>query len=203
LNFFFGLSTSKPLSCTYPNLEPKSTWRFHVTLNRHGASGRNCTVLDQKMSWLSTLFDAITILLCALKSVTILAKFYVDLYKCGASSHYGSVDSVASIQGLSWISLWVFLPLEVVSSIPQTIFNIPLINLIQMTHINSTDSDDSDDELSERMAPKYHLHTHAPAAHIIYHLGKDALIGKNQLENQNLSLTWQHLIGMQYSSPRV
>ena len=38
----------------------------------------------------------------------------LDLYKRGANSRYGSVDGLQSVQALSWISLRVFLPLQIV-----------------------------------------------------------------------------------------
>ena len=45
-------------------------------------------------------------------------RFYVgqvlDLYKRGSSSRHGSVDNLSSVQGLSWVSLRVFLPLAMV-----------------------------------------------------------------------------------------
>ena len=49
----------------------------------------------------------------------------------------------------------------------------------------------NDDDYSEKTTPdftcsigndKYHLHTPAPAAHIIYHLGKSTLTGKGVAE---------------------
>ena len=61
--------------------------------------------------------------------------------------------------------------------------------------------DDDDDEPSERAAPdftcslthhKYHLHTHAPTAHIIYHLGKDALKGDGHTRKSLTDLAASH-----------
>ncbi|KAF8161385.1 hypothetical protein B0H34DRAFT_796185 [Crassisporium funariophilum] len=97
-------------------------------------------------------------------------RFYIgqvlDIYKRGANSRHGSVDNVLSVQGLSWISLRVFLPLEL--------------------SVGANLCDDYDDnEIGEAVpeftccigSHKYHLHTHAPADHIVYHLGKNALTG--------------------------
>jgi hypothetical protein len=39
----------------------------------------------------------------------------LDLYKKGNNSRYGSVESAEKVSALSWLSLRVFLPLEVVS----------------------------------------------------------------------------------------
>ncbi|KAF8162010.1 hypothetical protein BJ912DRAFT_935670 [Pholiota molesta] len=94
--------------------------------------------------------------------------FYIgqvlDIYKRGANSRHGSVDNVLTVQGLSWISLRVFLPLEL--SVAANLCD-----------------DDDDNETGEAVpeftccvgSHKYHLHTHAPADHIVYHLGKNAL----------------------------
>src|ERR1700678_1348980 len=44
--------------------------------------------------------------------------FYIgqvlDLYKHGANSHYGSIELASPAQGLSWLSLHVYLPLQFV-----------------------------------------------------------------------------------------
>lgn len=49
-----------------------------------------------------------------------LSRYYVgevlDIYKKGESSRYGSIPSSATLDGLSWLSLRVYLPLGVVSA---------------------------------------------------------------------------------------
>jgi hypothetical protein len=58
-------------------------------------------------------------------------RFYIgqvlDLYKRGANSRYGSVELASSAQGLSWLSLRVYLPLQLVcaSNFRRFIFDIP------------------------------------------------------------------------------
>ena len=75
------------------------------------------------------------------------------------------------------------------------------MQLLQTTAATSNDTDNEDDELSEKTAPdftcsltnhKYHLHTHAPAAHIIYHLGKDALKGDSATRKSLSDLAASH-----------
>ena len=57
-------------------------------------------------------------------------RFYIgqvlDLYKRGANSRYGSVESASTAQGLFWLSLRVYLPLQLVrtSHFPLYISNI-------------------------------------------------------------------------------
>ena len=62
-------------------------------------------------------------------------------------------------------------------------------------------NDDEDDELSERTAPdftcslthhKYHFHTHAPAACIVYYLGKYALKGNGPTQKSLTDLAASH-----------
>ena len=38
----------------------------------------------------------------------------LDLYKRGSNSRHGSVNNLSTVQGLSWVSLRVFLPLAIV-----------------------------------------------------------------------------------------
>lgn len=109
-------------------------------------------------------------------------RFYIDqvldLYKRGANSRYGSVELASSAQGLSWLSLRVYLPLQL-----------------------TLESDDDDDADADENPPdftctlrnnKYHLHTHAPADHLIYHLGRNALLGDNQLRKSLAPLAASH-----------
>jgi hypothetical protein len=49
---------------------------------------------------------------------------------CGANSHYGSIGLASTVQGLSWLSLGVYLPLQLVhtSHFLVFIFNIPFLD---------------------------------------------------------------------------
>ena len=67
--------------------------------------------------------------------------------------------------------------------------------------IQEADDDDDDDDEAEKTTPdftcsvgnhKYHLHTHAPAAHIIYHLGKNALTGDHPTKKSPTDLAASH-----------
>jgi len=58
-------------------------------------------------------------------------RFYIgqvlNLYKCGANSCYGSVELASTAQGLSWLSLRVYLPLQLVRTSHFSVYisNIP------------------------------------------------------------------------------
>ncbi|KAJ7816595.1 hypothetical protein B0H14DRAFT_3743669 [Mycena olivaceomarginata] len=88
-------------------------------------------------------------------------RFYIgeilDIYKKGANSRYGSIQSTASISGVAYISLRVYLPLT-----------------------STGDDSDDEDETGDTVAPMFschhrgshiRLHTHARADHLVFNLG--------------------------------
>ncbi|KAE9383937.1 hypothetical protein BT96DRAFT_739387, partial [Gymnopus androsaceus JB14] len=84
----------------------------------------------------------------------------LDIYKKGQNSRHGSVHEATELSGLSYLSLRVFLPLR-------------------LPAMKNSDSDSgSDDEdasypqfLCQLAGCKFHLHTHALVANMLYHLG--------------------------------
>ncbi|KAG6899051.1 hypothetical protein C0993_001350 [Termitomyces sp. T159_Od127] len=93
----------------------------------------------------------------------------LDMYKKGESSRYGSVDSSTMLNGLSWLSLHVYLPLTV-----------------NMGSTNSDEESDADTTGPEFTCAinrkKFHLHTHAPVDNVIFNLGLHALVGDDILQ---------------------
>ncbi|KAH7902917.1 hypothetical protein BJ138DRAFT_1021366 [Hygrophoropsis aurantiaca] len=94
-------------------------------------------------------------------------RFYIgqvlDIYKKGAASRYGSIDCCTNASTLAFLSLRVFL-------------------LVSPSHCVFSDSEsDSEDtivpQMFSQMYRQHELHTHAQAKHILYHLGKNALVG--------------------------
>jgi len=116
-------------------------------------------------------------------------RFYIgqvlDLYKRGANSRYGSVESASTAQCLSWLSLRVYLPLQLV--------------------LGSDDDEDEEENVPDFTCTlrtnKYHLHTHAPADHLICHLGtRNALLGDNLLRKSLSQLAASHWKAVQCTS---
>jgi len=104
----------------------------------------------------------------------------LDIFKKAASSRYGSIESASAVAGISFLSLRVFLPL--------------------VTDVNEHDDDamDSDnDSASGASAPlfscrpntssAYQLHTHSPVEHLLYNLGRSALIRHGESSNYTLT----------------
>ncbi|KAG2135969.1 hypothetical protein DEU56DRAFT_718786, partial [Suillus clintonianus] len=94
-------------------------------------------------------------------------RFYIgkvlDLYRKGANSHYGSIQSMTSVSTLSFLSLRVYLPLETAAAAS-----------------NADDMLYEDEDVSPNAVPsfsrlpscyQYETHTHAPASSILYHIG--------------------------------
>ncbi|KAH7891084.1 hypothetical protein F5I97DRAFT_128655 [Phlebopus sp. FC_14] len=97
------------------------------------------------------------------------ARFYIgevlDIYKKGANSRYGSVDSADSLSDVAFLSLHVYLSLSSENS-DETVYE-------------DDDPEDSLPRFSMRYH-SYHLHTHAPVHHALYHLGQTAFQGSDQ-----------------------
>ncbi|KAJ3727641.1 hypothetical protein C8R42DRAFT_620753 [Lentinula raphanica] len=110
----------------------------------------------------------------------------LDIYKKGQSSRYGSVNKATEISGLSFLSLRVFLPLVTASDDGDT-----------SGSGSGSDTDEEDAPIPHFSClgsgrKRFHLHTHAPIADVLYHLGKDALSGpldKMQL-NERCAQKW-------------
>ncbi|KAF9548288.1 hypothetical protein CPC08DRAFT_729533 [Agrocybe pediades] len=104
----------------------------------------------------------------------------LDIYKRGSSSRYGSIASTDNLQSIAFLSLRVFLALQV----------------------QADDSDEeSDSEHDDKLAPdfssiggahKYHLHTHAPSSTVVYHLGCNALVGDHPSRKSLTPLAASH-----------
>ena len=73
---------------------------------------------------------------------------------------------------------------------------------IYLTFLFQTLGSDDDEDEEENVPDftctlrnnKYHLHTHAPVYHLIYHLGRDALLGDNFLRkslSQSAASHWK------------
>ncbi|KAJ3851678.1 hypothetical protein EV368DRAFT_83283 [Lentinula lateritia] len=98
----------------------------------------------------------------------------LDIYKKGQNSRHGSVATATDLSGLSYLSLRVFLPL-----------GLPIDDSSE-----NSDESGSDDEAAScpqfschTPGRSFHLHTHAPIANVLYHLGQDALSGPlNRME---------------------
>ncbi|KAJ4480786.1 hypothetical protein C8R41DRAFT_771229 [Lentinula lateritia] len=113
----------------------------------------------------------------------------LDIYKKGQNSRHGSVATATDLSGLSYLSLRVFLPL-----------GLPIVSSI--IHDDSSENSDesgSDDEAAScpqfschTPGRSFHLHTHAPIANVLYHLGQDALSGPlNRMElNERSRKRW-------------
>ncbi|KAG2747137.1 hypothetical protein P692DRAFT_20835914 [Suillus brevipes Sb2] len=91
----------------------------------------------------------------------------LDIYKKGANSRYGSLTAAPSTAGLSSLSLCVYLPMQTSS--------------MKIVYAGC-DSDSEDD--TPKVAPHFtcqqctfDLHTHASINHLVFNLGKKALIG--------------------------
>ena len=107
--------------------------------------------------------------------------FYIgqvlDLYKRGADPRYGFIELASSAQGLSWLPLLSFKTGACISC-----YTLLLDCWVwrrwrwrqkcTWLHLRITCALKNN---------KYHLHTHAPANHLIYHLSHNALLGDNQL----------------------
>ncbi|KAH7882903.1 hypothetical protein F5I97DRAFT_1977520 [Phlebopus sp. FC_14] len=89
----------------------------------------------------------------------------LDIYKKGANSRYGSVDSADSLSDVAFLSLHVYLSLSSENS-DETVYE-------------DDDPEDSLPRFSMRYH-SYHLHTHAPVHHALYHLGQTAFQGSDQ-----------------------
>ena len=75
------------------------------------------------------------------------------------------------------------------------------IHKVQPDVQNTKALESGDDEDEEENVPdftctlrtnKYHPHTHAPADHLIYHLGRNVLLGDNPLRKSLLQLAASH-----------
>ncbi|KAF5327526.1 hypothetical protein D9619_004409 [Psilocybe cf. subviscida] len=106
----------------------------------------------------------------------------LDIYKKGQSSRYGSIPRSSTLQGLSYLSLRVYQPLQIESSTDD------------MEDDADTDDDDCNPDFTctplQNSKFKYHLHTHAPVENVVYHLGSRALSGtysKKKLEAMSAS----------------
>ncbi|KAG6871916.1 hypothetical protein C0992_010163, partial [Termitomyces sp. T32_za158] len=94
----------------------------------------------------------------------------LDMYKKGESSRYGSIDSSTSLEGLSWLSLRIYLPLTVDAVLTNS----------------DEESDAGIDTTGTEFTctvngKKFHLHTHAPINNAILNLGLHALVDENVL----------------------
>ncbi|KII93766.1 hypothetical protein PLICRDRAFT_674207 [Plicaturopsis crispa FD-325 SS-3] len=90
-------------------------------------------------------------------------RFYIgevlDIYKKGNNSRYGSLESAVSVSGLAFLSLRVYVALEIAVA-------------------ESSDDDDDAMDVDSDIGPRFtccyrksHMHTHAPLAHLVYHIG--------------------------------
>ncbi|TFK58820.1 hypothetical protein BDN72DRAFT_949631 [Pluteus cervinus] len=96
----------------------------------------------------------------------------LDIYKKGQNSRYGSINTSSTLQEISWLSLRVYLMLQV-----------GMINGESYDQdSSSSDGGDSTPDFSCTGGgkAKYHLHTHAPVHHVVYHLGANAMTGPFQ-----------------------
>lgn len=129
-----------------------------------------------------TLRSKICLLLCArLPTAFTLIKYSISTN--GVPIHAMAMDQLSWLRVLRVYlgclkSLRVYLPLQL-----------------------TLESDDDDDADADENPPdftctlrnnKYHLHTHAPADHLIYHLGRNALLGDNQLRKSLAPLAASH-----------
>ncbi|KAJ7490608.1 hypothetical protein FB451DRAFT_1023615, partial [Mycena latifolia] len=82
----------------------------------------------------------------------------LDVYKKGASSRYGSIEDSTTVSGLSYMSLLVYLPLS---------------TGVAESEADAEDIEEIPTPLFSCQDRQAHLHTHAKAEHLIFHLGRD------------------------------
>ena len=92
----------------------------------------------------------------------------VDIYKQALSSHYGSVEDTTFASSLAYLTLRVYLPLQV-----QTLSYL-FMTISDCLQAPTTESDDDMEEDVPTFTGRHNghkLHTHTPASHLVYHFG--------------------------------
>ena len=126
----------------------------------------------------------------------------LDLYKLAAGNRYGSVRVANSISELKYLSVRVWLPLTLVSSLYLT--SSKSSNVAYQQHASEGDVEDSSmSDVESKDAPLFScrhkscsvkLHTHERSDDVLYHVGREAFVPSDRHSKELNLLAAKHWI---------